>query len=308
MRIALVDYIFLINFTTSLSGLFYGVELSKGGLELSFQGYNHKLAVLVSKTLDETFKLGSDGSNCSVDMFERVKEKLLQNYKNYLFWQPYYHCIYGSLVCLEDPRWSSAEKYNALKGVDVRTFLCFAAAFLKSLKAEVSFLIMLHQNDVSQVFVHGNMSKSEASDISDLIKEKLRFLPLDNSQEPVRRVVDVTPGCEYVYRQHSKNNNPNEVNNSIENIYFISRLAGLESTDDSSSGDHKIDHMSSLAEKFGSKLVFEALVELLAHMMSEPAFDQLRTKEQLGYIVFTGVKKVITIAHHFINNDLVSNI
>lgn len=26
--------------------------------------------------------------------------------------------------------------------------------------------------------------------------------------------------------------------------------------------------------------------------MSEPAFDQLRTKEQLGYIVFSGIKKV----------------
>lgn len=27
--------------------------------------------------------------------------------------------------------------------------------------------------------------------------------------------------------------------------------------------------------------------------MVEQAFDQLRTKEQLGYIVFTGIKKVI---------------
>ncbi len=26
--------------------------------------------------------------------------------------------------------------------------------------------------------------------------------------------------------------------------------------------------------------------------MSEPAFDQLRTKEQLGYIVFTGIKRL----------------
>ena len=29
--------------------------------------------------------------------------------------------------------------------------------------------------------------------------------------------------------------------------------------------------------------------------MSEPAFDQLRTKEQLGYIVFSGIKKVSTL-------------
>ena len=37
------------------------------------------------------------------------------------------------------------------------------------------------------------------------------------------------------------------------------------------------------------KIGDEAMLELLAHLISEPAFDQLRTKEQLGYIVHTGI-------------------
>lgn len=40
----------------------------------------------------------------SASLFERVKERALLNYKNHLFWQPYYHCLYGSLLCLEEPR------------------------------------------------------------------------------------------------------------------------------------------------------------------------------------------------------------
>lgn len=36
------------------------------------------------------------------------------------------------------------------------------------------------------------------------------------------------------------------------------------------------------------KIGDEAMLELLSHLISEPAFDQLRTKEQLGYIVHTG--------------------
>jgi len=71
------------------------------------------------------------------------------------------------------------------------------------------------------------------------------------------------------------------------------------------------------AASFPGALCVEALLELLTHMvdpfsvfslcesysltpcavnmqMSEPAFDQLRTKEQLGYIVFSGIKKVVT--------------
>ena len=34
-------------------------------------------------------------------------------------------------------------------------------------------------------------------------------------------------------------------------------------------------------------LLHKAQLVLLVHMLQEPAFDQLRTKEQLGYIVWT---------------------
>ena len=34
-----------------------------------------------------------------------------------------------------------------------------------------------------------------------------------------------------------------------------------------------------------------ALFELVAQAMQEQAFDELRTKEQLGYIVFSGVRR-----------------
>ena len=82
-----------------------------------------------------------------------MKERCLQNYKNYLFWQPYYHCLYGSLVCLEEPRsvelirycnsdiycmtwiycrWSNAEKYHALKPSTLSDLLSFANVFLRN--------------------------------------------------------------------------------------------------------------------------------------------------------------------------------
>jgi insulysin len=36
-----------------------------------------------------------------------------------------------------------------------------------------------------------------------------------------------------------------------------------------------------------------ARLSLVAQIMQEPCFDQLRTKEQLGYLVFSGVRKQI---------------
>jgi insulysin len=69
--------------------------------------------------------------------------------------------------------------------------------------------------------------------------------------------------------------NPKEPNSAVEVIYQGGDLEGY-----------------SMGQTENTKIATEGLLELLAHLISEPAFDQLRTKEQLGYIVHTAVKKV----------------
>lgn len=69
--------------------------------------------------------------------------------------------------------------------------------------------------------------------------------------------------------------NPDEVNSACENIYFVGKMSVL-------------DHDSSTSEQ----LRHEALTLLAVQILNEAAFDQLRTKEQLGYICFTGIKKM----------------
>ena len=56
------------------AGLFYEVQLSKGGMELSFQGYNHKLHLLVTKALQELRNLADRGgeSGSSVGAVSQV--------------------------------------------------------------------------------------------------------------------------------------------------------------------------------------------------------------------------------------------
>ena len=56
-------------------------------------------------------------------------------------------------------------------------------------------------------------------------------------------------------------------------------------TDSSSSSESEVS-------VFSDKICREAVLELLVHLISEPAFDKLRTQEQLGYIVHTAVTKV----------------
>ena len=96
--------------------------------------------------------------------------------------------------------------------------------------------------------------------------------PLPPSQEPFRRNVVLQSGVNYVYRQTCRSFNPEEVNSAIENVYIF----GVE--------------IGPSDDRTG--LYSEAMLQLISHLLSEPCFDQLRTKEQLGYIVNVSHTKI----------------
>lgn len=251
------------SYYADCAGLHYDVKLAKGGLELVFNGWADKLPVLVEKTLDELKKMGTAGP-CQEDIFSRIKEKLRRGYQNYVFSQPYYHCILGTLYCLEDPRWTSAERYFAIKNISSDDVFRFTAQFLRNLKVEV--------------MVHGNASNKETRALTKLIRNKLQSDSLPLSQTPVKRTVQLQKGTEYTYRQYARDLHPAEVNSATENLYWIGEVEGAS--------EEGVVNIAS------AKLRNEALLHLVSHLLHEPAFDQLRTKEQLGYIVHTAAKKV----------------
>ena len=249
------------SYYADCAGLQYDVKLAQGGIELMFLGYHHKLPVLIKKVLSEMKSMGGETPSPG-DCYLRMKEKVLRSYFNYRFWQPYYHCVLGLARCLEDPRFNSEEKYAALSSSSIADFHSFSALLLRQMKADV--------------MVHGNATEAEAKELSASVTESLCFLPLSSSQEPVRRVVSLPMGKEFIYRQHSKTLNPKEPNSAVEMFLIVGDLAGRSvelDTDRSTVGTN-------------------GLLELLSHLISEPAFDQLRTKEQLGYIVHTSMKIV----------------
>jgi insulysin len=222
-------------------GLGYDIALAKGGLDVSVSGYDHKLPVLVMRIVEEMSRFATDPQACSSDLFGRMKEKSLRNLKNYLFWQPYYHCMVGSLMCLEDPRFSNAEKYAALEAATLSDFLSFVRMFVQSLKA--------------QVLVLGNITPAQSQELTSAILEKLPFSACAHAQVPHRRVVSLVPGTTYVYRQHAAQNNPAELNSAVENIYLV----GL------SEGSKEGQQAPPAATTPGVQQ--EALLELLSHMV-----------------------------------------
>jgi insulysin len=116
-----------------------------------------------------------------------------------------------------------------------------------------------------ETFVHGNMYKEDALKLSDLIESLLKPRPLPQTQWPIARQLIFPPSSNFVFQKTLKD--PANVNNCIEYLLYV--------------GDKSIRPL-------------RAKILLLDQMTHEPAFDQLRTKEQLGYAIFSGARPTAT--------------
>lgn len=118
-----------------------------------------------------------------------------------------------------------------------------------------------------ELLCHGNIYKEQALKIGDLLESTLKPRILPQSQWPVKRNLLLSAGSDFIYKRDL--GDPANVNNCIE--YYV--LVGDVS-------DRRLRAMSAL----------------LGQLTNESAFNQLRTKEQLGYVVWTGFKISATLA------------
>ena len=142
-------------------------------------------------------------------------------------------------------------------------------AELTPLTAEdvVSFYPQLMKQMHIEMLCHGNVHKEDAARMTDLIQSTLQPRVLPQTQWPTRRNLILPQGHDYTYQRTLSD--PANVNHCIEYYLQIGSLKDRE---------------------------IVAKVLLLGQMTDEFGFDQLRTKEQLGYIVFTGPKMAASTA------------
>lgn len=112
-----------------------------------------------------------------------------------------------------------------------------------------------------ELLAHGNIYKEDALRMTQLVESTLKPRPFHQSQWQVRRNLVFPEGSDYTYQRNLAD--PANVNHCIEYYVFVGSV-----TD----------------RALRAKLI------LLGQMTDEAGFDQLRTKEQLGYIVFTGAR------------------
>ena len=113
-----------------------------------------------------------------------------------------------------------------------------------------AFSAQLLQHGEIEVFVHGNVVEAEVRGIALEVQSALQLRPLFDSQLPRARVVQLSP--KHTYLRQYAGLNPDDANSCALSLFQL--------------GENTVE--------------LHAAAELFAHLIREPLFNQLRTKEQ----------------------------
>eukprot|EP01018_Ginkgo_biloba_P028828 Gb_06507 [translate_table: standard] len=164
--------------------------------------------------------------------------------------EPLKHSAYLRLQILHEHFWDVDDKLSCLVSV--------------SLSDLTTFIPKIFSQTYVEGICHGNLLEDEAIAIASIFKNYLSLSALPTELRHKERILRLPDGISLIHNASVKNELEE---NSVVELYFqIEQDAGRESTRARAMGD-----------------LFEDIVQ-------EPYFDQLRTKEQLGYVVDCGVR------------------
>ncbi|XP_037484473.1 insulin-degrading enzyme-like 1, peroxisomal [Triticum dicoccoides] len=181
-----------------------------------------------------------------IDRFSVIKETMTKGYENFKFRQPYQQAMYNCTLILEEQTWPWDEELAALSNLEARNLEDFLPRMLAKTFIECYFAGNIEPSEAESVVQHieGILFNSSTS--------VCKSLP--PSQHLTKRIVKLERGLRYYYPAMC-----------------------LNQQDENSSLLHYIQiHQDDLKQN--------VLLQLLAVVAKQPAFHQLRSVEQLGYI------------------------
>ncbi|XP_044760344.1 insulin-degrading enzyme [Coccinella septempunctata] len=231
-------------YSAEVAGLKYELINTKYGLILAIEGYNDKQHILLEKIIDRLTSFKVDPKR-----FEIYKENYIRNLRNFNAEQPYQHAVYYLAVLLTEHSWTKQELLGATEQLTIERLEAFIPQVLSKMHIEC--------------LVHGNVNKTKALEMANIVEEQLRntlkMCPLLPRQLLLNRELKLEKGCYYLYEVQNDIHKP-----SCIELYY---QCGMQSTETNMK------------------------LELFSKIIQEPCFNILRTKQQLGYIVFSGVRR-----------------
>ena len=268
-------------YDASLAGCNYLINCTPGGYKISVRGYSeklpHLLETLTSRMLSliEEMKEGKDKHPGLYDRFEKAKESLLRQTKNYRLDTPHDVANYNSRLLMEENVWYLDDYIDEMEGEhaekDPLTMEECAAVAEESLtsrlKAEAICIGNIDEKGTTEVIDVINkvfIDKSRPLKFVEIPKFKSAMLP---TVAEAKNIFGPEISKELIPTKYQELAlSPSEENNAVEMTFQLGS--------DLSMGYEGI-----------------GILDLIGHLAYSSAYNQLRTKEQLGYIVSVYTRK-----------------
>ena len=266
-------------YDASVASLDFSLFNTSQGLTMSFGGFSHKLGILIRKVataMRGIIRDGEDDDDGSIVQFDESRffellEVVRLSLRNFDKARPQQWCAYNSQLLLNNIRWSIAEKLDCIESGDVTVdvFKQFVGRLLDSCSIRTIF--------------YGNVDENEAISLSKTVQSAMCNSGETRTIQAKAPFKDVLPGratvlpgprCNIVHRMGGRD--ASNENSAVEVMFQIVPPA----TSARSLPPSFRPHALSLRE--------EAVARLVAHLLKQPCFSQLRTEEQLGYLVSSG--------------------
>lgn len=258
----LKDKLTEVSYDAELAGMEYDVGFNSRSLELHVGGYSHKLPILLCKVLQQMLEMTRAEYKYEEAVFERVKDRTKRMYENFFLEEPYQHAVHVCSQLLEVSKWSVEDKIHAIEHLTLSNLASHSQFIFQQVFIEGFFYGNIHQSAapplMQQVLQYFGFDKNGSSS-----KGSFSLFP---SQITKPRVVQLANASEYRYQRREWNEA--NLNSAISTLYQVG------------------------CETEGSTMALRARLELFAHIFKEPCFNQLRTQEQLGYLVFSGITRM----------------
>ncbi|KAF9579675.1 Insulinase (Peptidase M16), partial [Lunasporangiospora selenospora] len=241
-------------YAAQVAGLNFSVASTNEGLVIKVEGYNDKAALLLNTVVEQMKTFDIDPSR-----FSRVKDLVQRNERNRDQENPRTHAEYFMTYLNEDRQWTYHELLDELDQEDI------TLDEMKQFHREL--LSRLHIEGL----IHGNMNATEAIEAGAIVENGFSARAVVPSELIARRSNLLPDRLQAVYQRPVAN--ADNLNSGIE--YYLQI------------GASRVPTRLNITEV----ILDRALVQIMAQIIQEPCFNQLRTKEQLGYIVTSGVRK-----------------
>ena len=252
-ELALSDKLTEYAYDAGLAGLTYDVQIVPRGVRLTFGGYNDKLKEFVAYVSRKAALEFDDILPKTDREFERYKDLLSRTFAGFDVKQPYSHCTSFSQLLLNPITFQYSNQ-------DLRQ--AAAAITMDELRA---YATSLWSSGKGLALIHGNLDKGEAEEIVNTIDRTLRFQPISSEDFPPELApLPLPPITAQGKPTRLVVSEPNAENSNSASYVVLQSL----------SEDPK-EHV---------------LIELLSAIIAERFYEDLRTKQQLGYIVSSGVR------------------